>query len=101
MVSDPHFCPLVAQSHRSAIETNKTGNVEYETNIEARRRNNCCRGQAASITYSECVFVALVSQQAKRMRHAILSPVISRAAPYFSPSSHKRQDFRKTFLNIK
>ena len=26
-----------------------------------------------SITYSECVFVALISQHAKRMRHTILS----------------------------
>jgi len=26
---------------------------------EARARNSCCRGKAKSVTYSECVFVAL------------------------------------------
>jgi len=32
----------------------------------------CSRGKAISIKYSECVFVVLISQQAKRMRHTIL-----------------------------
>ena len=33
-----------------------------------RSRNHCCREKAISITYSECVFVTLVIQDAKRMR---------------------------------
>jgi len=39
-----------------------------ERNIEVRSRNNCCRAKAISITYSERVFVALVTQHAKRIR---------------------------------
>jgi hypothetical protein len=34
----------------------------------ARSRNHCCRRQAISITFSECVSVALVIQDAKLMR---------------------------------
>jgi hypothetical protein len=31
-------------------------------NTEAHSRNHCCRRRAVSITYFECVFVALVTQ---------------------------------------
>jgi len=51
------------------------------------RRNHCCRGKAISITYSECVFVALVTQHEKRMRSVMLS-VTCPAVPYFSALSH-------------
>jgi hypothetical protein len=43
-----------------------------QRNIKARSRNHCCRGKAISITYSECVSVALVIQHARRMRRIIL-----------------------------
>ena len=36
-------------------------------NTETRSRRHC-RANARSITYSECVSVAVVNQQAKRMR---------------------------------
>jgi hypothetical protein len=39
----------------------------YDGAIEARLWNNCCRGKAISITYSECVSVVLVIQQAMLM----------------------------------
>jgi hypothetical protein len=39
----------------------------YKHDIETRSRNHCCRGEAISITYSECVFVALFIQHATRM----------------------------------
>ena len=44
----------------------------YKRNIEARWRNHCCLGKAISITYFECVSVALVIRHAKRMRHILI-----------------------------
>ena len=53
--------------------TNVTRQAMYvHRNIAARSRNHCCRGKAISITYSECVSVALVIQQALRMRHIVI-----------------------------
>ena len=43
-----------------------------QRNIEARSRNHFCSGKATGITYSECVFVALVTQHAKHMRHIVI-----------------------------
>jgi hypothetical protein len=70
-------------------------------NTEARSRNHYCRGKAISITYSECVFVALVIQHATRMSRIILSSGACLTVPYFSRLSHRRHNFRKNLLNIK
>jgi hypothetical protein len=43
--------------------------IKVSVQTEGRPRNHCCRGESVSITYSECVSVALVIQHAKRMRH--------------------------------
>jgi hypothetical protein len=62
-----------------------------------RPRNHCCRGKAISITYSECMSVALGIEHAMRMRRSILSYVACLDVTYFflfSTLSHKRQDFR-------
>jgi hypothetical protein len=47
----------------------------YKRNTEVRSRNHCCRGKAVNIIYSECVSVALVTQNAMRVRCIILSSV--------------------------
>jgi len=72
-----------------------------QRNIKARSRNHCCCGKAINITYSECVFVALVIQPAKRKQRIIMSSVGRLAVLYFFTLSLKRHDFRKkTFLDI-
>jgi hypothetical protein len=65
-----------------------------EFNIEERSRNHFCRGNATSITHSECVLVALVVQHSMLMCPITLPPVAFLAVPHFSALSHKQQDFR-------
>jgi hypothetical protein len=69
--------------------------------VEALSRNHRCRGKAISITYSECVYVALVIQHAKRMRRIILTSVACLAVTYFSTYLIHSTIFGKTLLNIK
>ena len=55
--------------------------------------NNCCCGEAISVTYSECVSVASVVKHAMRMRHIVICG-LSRST-IFSQISHKLRGFRK------
>jgi len=41
-------------------------------NAVARSPNNCSSGKTVSITYSECVFVALGIEHAMRMHHNVI-----------------------------
>jgi hypothetical protein len=44
----------------------------YVCHIEVRSRDRFCRGKAVSITYSECVSVALIAKHVKRMRLIVI-----------------------------
>jgi hypothetical protein len=62
-------------------------------NTEARSLNYYFRRKAISITYSEYVFVGLVIQHEKCMRHILTCGLP--ALPYFYTLSHKRNNFGK------
>jgi hypothetical protein len=74
---------------------------KYKHNTEASSCNNCCRGKAISITYSECVSAALIIQHAKRMRHIRLSCVEFLVLQYCYKLSHKSHGIKKTLLRMK
>jgi len=59
-----------------------------------RSRNHCCRGKTVTTTCTEGVSIALVIQNAMRMRCIILSSVSYLAVPYLSTLSHIRHGFR-------
>ena len=48
-----------------------------------------------SVYACACVRVALLIQNATRMRHFVRTCVAPNAAPYFSKLSHERHDFRR------
>jgi hypothetical protein len=67
-------------------------------NTGARSCNQCCSGKAKSVTYSEGMFVALVTQHAMRMRHIVFCGLYG-CTVFFSTLSYKRRNFRKRILN--
>jgi hypothetical protein len=83
-----------------ALLLNRTDNVR-RNKIEVRSRNHCCRRKAISITYSECVSLASVTQHAMRMPRINLSSVAYLALQYFSTLPRKRHDFRKKVIEHK
>jgi hypothetical protein len=69
-------------------------------NIDMLSCNNCFSGKAVSITYSECVFVALHIQHTMLMHHIVICGLSG--CTNVSTLSHKRHDFRKkSLLSIK
>ena len=65
----------------------------YKRKVRACWRRLYCREIVISITYSECVFVALGIQHAKRICCIILSSVACLPPLYFSTLPHRRHDF--------
>jgi hypothetical protein len=57
--------------------------MHVSRNNESRLCSHCWRGKAISITYSECVLVALVIQHVMRMRPIKLLYVVASALPHF------------------
>ena len=68
----------------------------YERTIQTLSPYHCCRGKETRISYSECVFVALLIQHAMCMRHIVVSSVAC-LLHHTLPHSHKRQDFWKKY----
>jgi hypothetical protein len=61
----------------------------YNANTGARSHNHCCSGKRVNITYSECVFVALVIRHVMRMRHFVMCS-LSGYTIFFFTLSQKR-----------
>ena len=74
--------------------TYKADNRTYDVTLRRVRENIFAVTKAISITYSECVFVDLSVQHAKRMRHLVMC-LAQRPYNIFSTSSNKRHDFWK------
>ena len=55
-------------NRRVIKQNNKIGNAR----VNVTWRSHCCRRRAISITYTECVSVALRIQNAIRMRHVFI-----------------------------
>ena len=87
------FCLKYSWPKNLLTDTNKIDNVHINITFEARSQNHCCHGKAISITYSECVFVALVIQHAMHMHHIVIC-MACLALQHFSTLSHKQHDFR-------
>jgi hypothetical protein len=72
----------------------KDSKCTYNVAIEASTCNHCDNGKARNITYSECVFVALVIQHAMRMRRIGMSSLAFKAVQKLCTLTHKLHDFR-------
>ena len=58
-------------------------------------RNLCCYGKAISSKYPESVFVALIIQHARHMRHVVICGLSGSTLFFYISISHKLHDFPK------
>jgi len=54
-----------------------------------------------SITYSECVFLAVVMRHSRSMSHIVLSSVACQDLPHFFALAHRVRFSEKKLLNMK
>ena len=73
----------------------------YKRDTKSLSRNHCCREKTISITYSECVSVALVIQHAMQIRGIILLSVACPAVPCLSTLFHKWHHIRDKVIEHK
>jgi hypothetical protein len=82
---------LLSQLLSPTSRRHTIGNVH---NNEARARNHCCHRKTISITHSECVSVAVVTQHVMRMYHIFV-------CGFFGPAVFFRTFSQKARLSAK
>ena len=100
MVSRPERNrPVARHNYRRGDKVNNTCSVRI--NVTWRRvRFTIFAVENQYVLHILSVYLALVTQNAMRLRLIVFSSVTCPAVPYFS-KSHKRQDFRKIFTEHK
>ena len=84
-----------------SLEIRKDRQFTYNVRLRCVRVTTITAEKVISITYFECVFVALVIQHVNRVRRIILSSVSSLALPCVFTLFYKRHEFCKKLLRIK
>ena len=87
--------------HARRYEYKQGSQCTYKRNIEAGSHNHCYCGKVIRITYSECVFVALVIQNAVRMHRILVSCVVFPFVQDFFTLSHEPYDYGQKFTKHK